>query len=107
MVGNIYFIHMPYSNFRQSKARPVLIYKIIDKNDLLILPLTTNLQRDGIKTSAKDIKNGSIKKDSIIIIPKLTAIDKNLILEERFIASLKENSFLSIKEKLCFKLGCL
>ena len=107
MVGNIYFIDMPYSNFRQSKARPVLVYKIIDKNDLLVLPLTTNLKRDGIKISTKDIKDGSIKKDSIVIAPKLTAIDKTLISAERFIASLKEDSFQNVKEKLCFKLGCL
>ena len=107
MVGNIYFINMPYSNFRQSKARPVLVFKIIDKNDLLILPLTTNLKRDGIKISTEDIKNGSIKKDSIVIVPKLTVIDRSLISEEKFIASLKQNSFLKVKEKLCLKLGCL
>jgi len=107
MVGNIYFINMPYLNFRQSKARPILVFKIIDNNDLLILPLTTNLKRDGIKISTKDIKDGSLKKDSIVIVPKLTAIDKNLIMGEKFIASLKKDSFLEVKEKLCWKLGCL
>ena len=106
MVGNIYFISMPYSNFRQAKARPVIVYKLIDKNDLLILPLTTNLAREGIKISTKDIENGSIKKDSIVIVPKLTAIDKTLILGERFIASLKKKSFRHVQEKLCLKLGC-
>ena len=97
---------MPYSNFRQSKARPVLVYKIIDKNDLLVLPLITNLQRDGIKISKKDIENGNLKKDSVVIVPKLTVIDQTLITGERFIASLKKKSFQEVKEKLCFKLGC-
>ena len=106
MVGNIYFISMPYSNFKQAKARPVLVYKVIDKHDLLILPLTTNLAREGIKISMQDIENGSIKKDSIVIVPKLTAIDKTLILGERFLASLKKESFQHVQEKLCLKLGC-
>ena len=33
MVGRIYFIDMPYSDFKQFKALPVLVFKIIDKND--------------------------------------------------------------------------
>jgi len=49
MVGGIYFIEMPYSDFKQFKGRPVLVFKVIDKNDLLILPLTTNLNREGIE----------------------------------------------------------
>jgi len=55
MVGSIYYINMPYSNFKESKGRPVLIIKNIDKNDSLILPLTTNLQRTGILISNEDI----------------------------------------------------
>ena len=107
MVGNIYFISMPYSNFRHAKARPVLVFKSIDKNDLLILPLTTNLEREGIKISTADIENGSIKKESIVIVPKVTAIDKSLISPERFIASPKKESFQNVKKSLCFSLGCL
>ncbi len=30
MVGHIYFINMPYSDFTKSKGRPVLVYKEID-----------------------------------------------------------------------------
>ncbi|WP_457743858.1 type II toxin-antitoxin system PemK/MazF family toxin [Sulfurimonas sp.] len=106
MVGNIYFIHMPYSDFKQSKARPVLVFKEIDKNDLLILPLTSNLSREGILLREKDIEDGSLKKDSIIIVPKLTAIDSSLIIGSKFIASLKSASFKKIKMELCSKLGC-
>lgn len=56
MVGSIYFIDMPYSDFKQFKARPVLVFKVLDKNDLLILPLATNLQREGIVLTSKDIE---------------------------------------------------
>ena len=106
MVGGIYFITMPYSDFKNAKGRPVLVFKTIDKNDLLVLPLTTNLQREGIKVSNEDIHDGSLKKESVIIVPKLTAIDASLILGSRFIASLKEKSFDRVKSELCLKLEC-
>jgi len=106
MVGSIYFISMPYSDFKTAKGRPVLVFKTIDKNDLLVLPLTTNLQREGIKVNNEDIRDGSLKKESVIIVPKLTAIDSSLILGSKFIASLKEKSFDRVKSELCLKLEC-
>ena len=106
MVGSIYFIDMPYSDFKQFKARPVLVFKSIDKNDLLILPLTTNLEREGIIITKKDIKEGSLKKESIVIIPKLTAIDRSLISKERHIATLKENTFKRILKEICENFEC-
>ena len=106
MVGSIYFISMPYSDFKTAKGRPVLVFKTIDKNDLLVLPLTTNLEREGILINNEDISDGSLKKESVIIVPKLTAIDASLILGSRFIASLHEKSFEKVKKELCLKLCC-
>ena len=106
MVGHIYYISMPYSDFTKVKARPVLVYKAIDKNDFLILPLTSNLTRDGIVITDEDIQDGSIKKTSVVIVPKLTAIDASLIIGSRFIASLKKDSFTKVKKELCIRLDC-
>jgi len=106
MVGSIYFINMPYSDFKKSKGRPVLVFKAIDKNDFLILPLTTNLNRDGIILANNDIEDGSLKKESVVIIPKLTAIDSSLIVGSKFIASLKASSFQKVKKDLCLKFEC-
>lgn len=78
MVGSIYFISMPYSDFKKAKARPVLVFKAIDKNDLLILPLTSNLKREGIIITHNDIEDGTLKKES----------------------------FSKIKNELCSRLGC-
>lgn len=97
---------MPYSDFKNAKGRPVLVFKTIDKNDFLVLPLTTNLQREGILINNEDIYDGSLKKESVIIVPKLTAVDASLILGSRFIASLKEKSFDRVKKELCLRLGC-
>jgi mRNA interferase MazF len=106
MVGKIYFINMPYSDFRKVKGRPVLIYKNIDKDDYLVLPLTSNLQRDGIKITMDDIEDGNLKKDSVIVVPKLTAVSSSLLMGTKFIASLKKQSFQKVSQELCLRLGC-
>ena len=106
MVRGIYFIEMPYSDFRQFKGRPVLVLKMIDKNDLLILPMTTNLSREGIMITDDDLEEGSLKKPSVVIVPKITAIDRSLIQEARHIAVLHPKSFGRVEEMLCREFGC-
>jgi hypothetical protein len=72
----------------------------------LVLPLTTYFEREGILINNEDICDGSLKKESVIIVPKFTAIDASLILGSRFIDSLKEKSFAKLKKELCIKLEC-
>ncbi|CAA6828454.1 MAG: Unknown protein [uncultured Sulfurovum sp.] len=97
---------MPYSDFRQFKGRPVLVFKIIDKNDVLVLPLTTNLHREGIVITNDDIETGSLKKESVVIVPKLTAIDASLISESNSIATLKNETSVKILKDICKKFEC-
>jgi len=106
MVGSIYFIEMPYSDFKQFKGRPVLVLKIIDKNDILILPLTTNLHREGIVITNNDIERGSLKKKSVVIIPKITAIDASLIYETKHIATIKNETLKRVVTKICQEFEC-
>lgn len=107
MVGHIYYISMPYSDFTKAKGRPVLVFKKIDKNDFLILPLTSNLSREGIVIGEDDIKDGRLKKESVVIVPKLTAVDSSLLIGSRFIASLKKESFSKVKHEICLRLNCI
>ena len=106
MVGSIYFIEMPYSDFKQFKGRPVLVFKMIDKEDVLILPLTTNLNRKGIIIDNKDIASGSLKKESVVIVPKITAIDASLLTSNHLLATLKAESFTKVTQALCTELEC-
>ena len=106
MVGSIYFIQMPYSDFREFKGRPVLVFRQIDKNDVLVLPLTTNLKREGVIISSKDIEQGSLRKESVVIVPKITAIDANLISDTHKIATLKEKTFTKVLSEICSKFEC-
>jgi mRNA-degrading endonuclease toxin of MazEF toxin-antitoxin module len=97
---------MPYSDFREFKGRPVLVFRRIDKNDVLVLPLTTNLRREGVVISTKDIEQGSLKKESVVIVPKITAIDANLISDTHKIATLKAKTFTKVLTEMCSKLEC-
>lgn len=106
MVGSIYFIQMPYSDFREFKGRPVLVFKQIDKNDVLVLPLTTNLKREGVVITEKDIAEGTLKKESVVIVPKITALDANLIANSRKIATLKDKAFSKVLSEICSKFEC-
>jgi len=106
MVGSIYFIEMPYSDFREFKGRPVLVFREIKKSDVLVLPLTTNLNREGIVISNKDIVEGSLKRESVVIVPKITAIDSGLISQSRKIATLKEKTFAKVLQEICTKFEC-
>jgi mRNA-degrading endonuclease toxin of MazEF toxin-antitoxin module len=106
MVGSIYFIEMPYSDFREFKGRPVLVFRQIDKSDVLVMPLTTNLSRKGIVIGNKDIAEGSLKKESVVIVPKITAIDSGLISQSRKIATLKEKTFAKVSQEICNKFEC-
>ena len=106
MVKGIYFIEMPYSDFKQFKGRPVLVFRVIDKNDVLVLPLTTNLYREGIVISNDDIETGSLKKESVVIVPKITAIDSSLISDKNIIATLKNEAFEKVLKEICQKFEC-
>jgi len=106
MVGSIYFIEMPYSDFRDFKGRPVLVFREIDKRDVLVLPLTTNLNREGIVISNKDIEKGSLKKESVVIVPKITAIDSSLIAESNLIATVKEKTFKKVLQEIGNRFEC-
>ncbi len=106
MVRGIYYIEMPYSDFRQFKGRPVLVLKQIDKNDWLVLLLITNLSREGVVITRDDLEWGSLKKTSVIIVPKMTAIDRVLIQEAHRIAIVKIHSFDRVKEMICQKFEC-
>ncbi|CAA6815261.1 MAG: Unknown protein [uncultured Sulfurovum sp.] len=62
--------------------------------------------RDGILITNDDIETGSLKKDSVVIVPKITAIDSSLISKENLIATLKDKSFKKILNDICNKFEC-
>ena len=105
-LGDIVLCEFYFSDLNTSKKRPVLVFKELGKEDVLVLPLTTNLSREGVVITKDDLKKGSIKKESVVIVPKVTAIDSSLIREDNFIARLKTKSFKKIHNEVCLRFEC-
>ncbi len=72
----------------------------------MVLPLTSNLKREGIIITNKDIVDGSLKKESVVIVPKITAIDTELIVQSCKIATLKKSSLDKVLKEICHKFEC-
>ena len=105
MVGKIYFTEIIYTNFKESKGRPMLLIKELE-NDYLFLPLTSNLNKNGILVNNKDLKDGLLRKQSVIIVPKISAIDKNLINNAKYLATIKNKKLEETINKICSSFGC-
>jgi len=105
MVKKIYFVKVPDSDLSQVKGRPILVFKELE-NDFLFLPLTLNLKREGVLLINNDLESGSLKKESVVIVPKINAIDKNLISKSKLIGTLSDTKFDEVITTLCNSIGC-
>jgi mRNA interferase MazF len=103
MVGEIYLVRLLFSDFTDSKIRPVLVIKDYEE-DVLVLPLTTSLNRKGIIIKSEELVEGELKKDSIVITNKPFFISKSLLI--RKIGKVSKDKFFSIKHELCNELNC-
>jgi len=103
MVGEIYLVRMLFSDFADSKIRPVLVIKEYEE-DVLVLPLTTSLNRKGLIIKSEELIEGELKKDSIVITNKPFFISKSLLI--RKIGRISKNKLGIIKRELCNELSC-
>ncbi len=104
MVGKLFIARIYFTNMSDYKIRPILAIKEYLDNDLLYLPLTTNLDTTGILLDNSDIEIGYLKEPSVIAIPKIGILHKSLILKE--IAKLKQVVLSQIMEKICQDFNC-
>lgn len=104
MVGKIYLSKIYFTDLSGFKVRPVLIVKEYKDEDVLYLPLTTNMNLGGIAISDNDLKNGTLRKNSVAIIPKVSIIHKDFLIKE--IGVLKHGVLQKIQYALCKSMGC-
>ena len=99
--GDIIVIEFPYSNQKVSKRRPVLILKVPQGEDVLVLQITSSSYERSLEISIKkeDFKRGGLKNNSNVRIDKIASIDKSLIKYK--IGSLKKEKFDKIVNDLC------
>jgi len=105
MVKTIHLAKIYFTNEQDFKVRPVLVIQENQFEDCLVLPLTTNFNKNGFRIGKDDMKEGKIKKKSLAILDKILTIHKSLFVKK--IGVLKQGSYKQIKEGFCRKLGCV
>lgn len=80
---DIVFIPLRYTDLSIIKHRPVLVISNRafhnTNRDLIICPITTNDQRNGIPITQKDMERGIIAQDSVIKTNCVQTLEKTLI----------------------------
>lgn len=99
--GDIVVIEFPYSNLKDTKRRPVLILKIPNGEDIIVLQITSSPHEKLVEVPLKkeDFRKGNLKRDSYIRIDKIASIDKSLV--KYLVGSLKQIKFDEILDKVC------
>ena len=98
MVAEIHLAKIYFTDASNYKVRPVLLLKSNSFNDLLYLPLTTNININGITISNIDLKDGYLPKTSIVVFEKIGVLSPNLLIKK--IATLEATSFNKIVNEL-------
>ena len=105
MVGEIYLAEIYFTDLSESKIRPVLVIKELDKEDVICLQFSTKFKEDRIIVSNNDLIEGKLKKDSLVVVPKNFTLNKQLLIKK--LGKLKDNKFKEIFDKFCEKIGCI
>ena len=103
MVGSIYLAKIYFTDLSEYKIRPVLVIKVLDE-DCICLQLTTQYKNENIVISNSDLKSGSLKKDSLVIVPKNFTLHNSILF--KYLGSLKEIKQKEIFEIFCNKIDC-
>ena len=103
MVGEILLVELIFTDTVERKLRPVVVLKEY-KEDILIIPLTTNLKRKGILITNNDLKEGFLMKDSVAVTNKIFFLNKDIVIKK--IGKLREEKIKEIKKEVCKELEC-
>ncbi len=103
MVGKIYLAKIYFTDLSEYKIRPVLVIKELGE-DCICLQLTSQYHDNKLVVSSKDIVEGSLKKDSLVVVPKNFTLHKSILF--KYLATLSEEKQKSIFGMFCQKIGC-
>ena len=68
-------------------------------DDCICLQLTSNLKQNRLIVSNNDLSNGSLKKDSLVVVPKNFTLHKSILI--KYLATIKEEKLFEIKKIFC------
>ena len=82
MVGEIHLANIYFTDSSSAKIRPVLLLKTNSFNDVIYLPLTSNLLTNGIHIDNTSLKEGYLPKRSVVVYEKPGVIATGLLLKK-------------------------
>ena len=103
MVGKIYLAKIYFTDLSEYKIRPVLVIKELGE-DCICLQLTSQYYDNKLVVSNKDVIEGSLKKDSLVVVPKNFTLHKSILF--KYLATLNKTKQKSIFEMFCQEIGC-
>lgn len=103
MVGEIYLAKIFFTDLSEYKIRPVLVIKQLD-DDCICLQLTTQFKNNKLTISNSDLKDGELKKESLIVVPKNFTLHKSILF--KYLATIKDTKQKEIFEIFCKEIGC-
>ncbi|MCT7550956.1 type II toxin-antitoxin system PemK/MazF family toxin [Aliarcobacter butzleri] len=103
MVGKIYLAKIYFTDLNEYKIRPVLVIKVLDE-DCICLQLTTQYYNSKILVSNDDLIDGTLKKESLIVVPKNFTLHKSILF--KYLGKLNDEKQKEIFKIFCEKIGC-
>lgn len=97
-----------FSNFQQTKNRPVLILKDnLPFDDFIAIPISSKIEKlnnDEFIISSDDFSLGNIPQKSKLILRKTFVVSKKNVIKKY--GCLTNNKFKEIKKKFCLYFDC-
>jgi mRNA-degrading endonuclease toxin of MazEF toxin-antitoxin module len=99
MVRKIFLARIHFVDFSEEKIKPILVIQLNQFQDLIFLPLTSNLKIIGVSVEKEDLIMGSLPKSSMAVYDKIGVIHKSNLLKE--IGKISDKKYHEIITKLC------
>jgi len=104
MVGKIYLAKIYFTDLSDYKIRPVLVIKELG-DDCICLQLTTQYHDNQIIIQKSDLSDGSLQKDSLVVVPKNFTLHKSILF--KCLGTLKIEKQKEIFKIFCQQIGCI
>jgi len=80
-VGDVVFVHFPFSDLKKSKLRPAVVIASVQHDDWILCQITSKSYADNasIELRGADFKEGSLKITSYIHPGKIFTVHESII----------------------------
>jgi len=103
VVGEIHLAKIYFTDLSAYKVRPILIIKDLG-DDCVCLQVTSKFKEDRIQITKSDFIDGSLKKESVLVVPKNFTLHKSILI--KYLGKLSKNKQDEIFNIFCKELGC-